>query len=122
MIQTESVVVVADNTGARSVLCIKVLGGSKKRYARVGEVFIAAVQEALPHGNIAKKKIVRCVLVRSSKEVRRADGTYVRSDDNACVIIDNDGNPRGTRVFGPVFREVRACGYQKIASLAPELI
>lgn len=122
MIQTESIVVVADNTGARSVLCIKVLGGSKKRYARVGEIFVASVQEALPHGNIGKKKIVRCVLVRSSKEVRRPDGTYVRSDDNACVIVDTNGEPRGTRVFGPVFREVRARGYQKIASLAPELI
>ncbi len=122
MIQTETRVVVADNTGAKQVLCIKILGGSKKRYARVGEVFIASVKDALPHGNIGKKKIVRCVLVRAAKEVRRPDGTYVRADENACVIIDADGNPRGSRVFGPVFREVKSLGYQKIASLAPDVI
>lgn len=123
MIQVEAILKVADNSGARTVQCIKVLGGYKKRYAHVGEVFTAAVQEATPHTAIKKGDVVRAVLVRSRKEVRRPDGTYIRFDDNACVIIDKDkGEPKGTRIFGPIAREVRKAGFFKIASLAPEVL
>ncbi|ATU05602.1 50S ribosomal protein L14 [Candidatus Gracilibacteria bacterium HOT-871] len=122
MIQTESRLVVADNSGAKEVLCIKVLGGSKKRYASVGDVIICSVKKAAPDGNIKKKKVVKAVVVRTSKEIKRKDGTYLRFDDNACVIIGDDGTPKSTRIFGPVARELRAKGYQKIVSLAPEVL
>lgn len=122
MIQTESRLAVADNSWAKEVLCIKVLGGSKRRYASVGDVIVCTVKKALPDGNVKKKKVVKAVVVRTSKEIRRKDGSYVRFDDNAVVIIGDDGNPRGTRIFGPVARELRAKGYQKIVSLAPEVL
>lgn len=123
MIQVETKLKVADNSGARRVQCIKVLGGYKKRYARIGEVFTAAVKEATPHTAIKKGDVVRAVLVRSKKEVRRPDGTYLRFDENACVILEKDKKePRGTRIFGPIAREVRRAGYVKIASLAPEVL
>jgi large subunit ribosomal protein L14 len=122
MIQAETRLKVADNSGARQVLCIKVLGGSKRRYARVGDVIVVTVKEAIPNGAIKKGEIVRAVVVRCKKEVRRADGSYIKFDDNAAVIIDAQGNPRGTRIFGPVARELRDKRYMKIVSLAPEVI
>ena len=122
MIQAETMLKVADNSGARKLKCIKVLGGSKRRYAGVGDVIICAVQEALPNGNVKKGSVVRCVVVRTKKEIRRKDGSYIRFDDNAAVLIDANGNPKGTRVFGPVARELRDRRYLKIASLAPETL
>ena len=123
MIQTESRLKVADNSGAKEVLCITVLGGYKKRYARVGDVIVATVKSASPHMPVKKGDIVRAVVVRTKKEIRRSDGTYLRFDDNACVIIDKEKKePRGSRVFGPVAREVRRAGFFKIASLAPEVL
>lgn len=122
MIQAESRLIVVDNTGAKEVLCIKVLKGSKRRYASVGDIIVVSVKRALPNGNIKKKAVCKAVIVRTSKEVRRDDGSYVRSDDNACVIIDDKLEPKGTRIFGPVFRELKARGYQKIVSLAPEVV
>jgi large subunit ribosomal protein L14 len=122
MIQAESRLKVADNSGARQVLCIKVLGGSKRRYARVGDVIVVTVKEAIPNGTVKKGEVVRAVVVRCKKEVRRADGSYIKFDDNAAVIIDLQGNPRGTRIFGPVARELRDKKYMKIVSLAPEVI
>ena len=122
MIQAESRLKVADNSGARQVLCIKVLGGSKRRYARVGDVIVVTVKEAIPNGTIKKGEVVRAVVVRCKKEVRRDDGSYIKFDDNAAVIIDNQGNPRGTRIFGPVARELRDKRYMKIVSLAPEVL
>ncbi|MBA4370492.1 MAG: 50S ribosomal protein L14 [Coriobacteriaceae bacterium] len=122
MIQAETRLKVADNSGARQVLCIKVLGGTRRRYARVGDVIVCTVKEATPNGNVKKSDIVRAVVVRTKKEVRRADGSYIKFDDNAAVIIDNQGNPRGTRIFGPVARELRDRRYMKIVSLAPEVI
>ncbi len=122
MIQTETKLEIVDNTGAKLALCIKVLGGSKRRYASVGDIIVIAVKKALPNGNVKKKSVCKAVVVRVAKELRRADGTYVRSDDNACVIIDDKGEPKGTRIFGPVFRELKARGYQKIISLAPEVV
>jgi large subunit ribosomal protein L14 len=122
MIQAETRLKVADNSGARQVLCIKVLGGSKRRYARVGDVIVVTVKEAIPNGAIKKGEVVRAVVVRCKKEVRRADGSYIKFDDNAAVIIDAQGNPRGTRIFGPVARELRDKRYMKIVSLAPEVI
>ncbi len=122
MIQAESRLKVADNSGARRVLCIKVLGGSKRRYARVGDVIVATVKEAIPNGTVKKGDVVRAVVVRTKKEVRRADGSYIKFDDNAAVIIDPQGNPRGTRIFGPVARELRDKRYMKIVSLAPEVL
>ncbi len=122
MIQTETRLVVVDNTGAKEALCIKVLGGSKRRYATVGDVIVVSIKRALPNGNIKKKSVVKAVVVRVAKEIKRPDGTYVRSDDNACVIIDDKKEPKGTRIFGPVFRELRAKGYQKIISLAPDVV
>jgi large subunit ribosomal protein L14 len=122
MIQTESRLVVADNSWAKEVLCIKVLWGSHRRYASIGDVIVCTVKKAIPDGNIKKKKVVKAVVVRTSKEVRRKDGSYVRFDDNACVIIDDNGNPKGTRIFGPVARELRSKWYQKIVSLAPEVL
>ena len=122
MIQAETRLKVADNSGARQVLCIKVLGGSKRRYARVGDVIVVTVKEAIPNGAVKKGDVVRAVVVRCKKEVRRSDGSYIKFDDNAAVIIDNQGNPRGTRIFGPVARELRDKRYMKIVSLAPEVL
>jgi len=114
---------IADNTGARKAQCIRVLGGYRKRYAGVGERIIIVVKEAAPHGTIKKSDILPAVIVRTRKEIRRADGTYLRFDENACVIIDKKtGEPKGTRIFGPIPREVRKAGYIKIASLAPEVL
>ena len=123
MIQTESRLKVADNSGAKEVLCIRVLGGYRKRYARVGDIIVATVKSASPHMPVKKGDIVRAVVVRTKKEIRRADGTYLRFDDNACVIIDKEKKePKGSRVFGPVAREVRRAGFFKIDSLAPEVL
>jgi len=123
MIQVESRLKVADNSGARKVQCIRVLGGYKKRYTRIGDVFTASVKEAAPHGAIKKGDVVRAVLVRCKKEIRRKDGTYLRFDENACVIVDKEKKePKATRIFGPIAREVRRAGYFKIASLAPEVL
>jgi large subunit ribosomal protein L14 len=122
MIQTESRLVVTDNSGAKEVLCIKVLGGSHRRYASIGDVIVCSVKKAAPDGGVKKKKVVKAVVVRTAKEIRRKDGSYVRFDDNACVIIGDDGNPKGTRIFGPVARELKPKGYNKIVSLAPEVL
>lgn len=122
MIQAETRLKVADNSGARKVACIKVLGGSKRRYARVGDVIVCSVKEAIPNGAVKKGDVVRAVVVRTKKEVRRADGSYIKFDDNAAVVIDAQGNPRGTRIFGPVARELRDRRYMKIVSLAPEVL
>lgn len=122
MIQQESRLKVADNTGAREVLCIRVLGGSTRRYAGIGDVIVAAVKDAIPGGSVKKGEVVRAVVVRTRKEARRSDGTYIRFDDNACVIIDNNRQPRGTRIFGPVARELRDKKFMRIVSLAPEVI
>ena len=122
MIQAESRMRVADNSGAREVLCIKVLGGSRRRYARVGDIITASVKIATPGGGVKKKEIVQAVVVRTTKPTRRADGSQVRFDDNAVVIVDKSKQPRSTRVFGPVARELRDAGYMKIISLAPEVL
>lgn len=122
MIQQESVLNVADNTGAKSLLCIRVLGGSKRRYARVGDIIVASVKEAVPGGMVKKGEVVKAVVVRTTKELRRPDGSYIKFDENAAVIIDNQKNPRGTRIFGPVARELRERDFMKIVSLAPEVI
>ena len=122
MIQQESRLKVADNTGARELLCIRVLGGSSRRYAGVGDVIVGTVKEATPGGSVKKGEVVRAVVVRTKKEARRQDGTYIRFDDNACVIIDTNRQPRGTRIFGPVARELRDERFMRIVSLAPEVI
>jgi large subunit ribosomal protein L14 len=122
MIQTESRLHVADNTGAREVLCIRVLGGSRRRYAHVGDVIVGAVKEATPGGTVKKGEVVKAVVVRTRKESRRQDGTYIRFDDNACVIINDQQQPRGTRIFGPVGRELRDKKFMRIVSLAPEVL
>ncbi|MDR2492948.1 MAG: 50S ribosomal protein L14 [Coriobacteriales bacterium] len=122
MIQVESMLTVADNSGARKVQCIKVLGGSKRRYASLGDVIVCAVKEATPNGNVKKGEVVKCVIVRVKKEVRRKDGSYIKFDQNAAVVIDAQGAPRGTRIFGPVARELRDKRYMKIVSLAPETL
>ena len=122
MIQQESVLRIADNTGARAALCIRVLGGSRRRYAGVGDVIVATVKDAIPNAGIKKGTVVKAVVVRTAKESRRRDGTYIRFDDNAAVIIDDNGEPRGTRIFGPVGRELREKKYMKIVSLAPEVL
>ncbi len=123
MIQQESRLKVADNTGAKEILVIRVLGGSKRRYGRVGDVVVATVKSATPNGSVKKSDIVRAVVVRTAKEWRREDGSHIRFDDNAAVILDNDGvNPKGTRIFGPVARELREKGFMKIVSLAPEVL
>ena len=122
MIQMETMLNVADNSGARRVKCVKVLGGSKRRYAGLGDVIIGAVQEATPGSGVKKGDIVRCVIVRTKKGLRRQDGSYIRFDENAAVIIKEDKNPRGTRIFGPVARELREKDYMKILSLAPEVL
>jgi large subunit ribosomal protein L14 len=122
MIQAETMLQVADNSGARKVQCIKVLGGSKRRYAGLGDIIVCAVKEATPNGNVKKGEVVRCVIVRVKKEVRRKDGSYIKFDQNAAVVIDSSGAPRGTRIFGPVARELRDKRYMKIVSLAPETL
>ena len=122
MIQQESRLKVADNSGAKEILCIRVLGGTKKRYASVGDKIVATVKEATPSGNIKKGQVVRAVVVRTKKEVRRVDGSYIRFGDNACVIIDENGQMKGTRVFGPVARELRDNDFMKVVSLSPEVL
>ncbi|MGH2611488.1 MAG: 50S ribosomal protein L14 [Rhabdochlamydiaceae bacterium] len=122
MIQQESNLEVADNTGAKSVRCFKVLKGSKRRYARVGDVIVCSVKDADPKGLVKKGDVVKAVIVRTKSYIRRADGSLLRFYDNSCVILDDKGNPRGTRIFGPVAREVRDQGFVKITSLAPEVI
>jgi large subunit ribosomal protein L14 len=122
VIQQESRLKVADNTGAREVLCIRVLGGSTRRYAGVGDVIVATVKDAIPGGTVKKGEVVKAVVVRTRKAARRIDGTYVRFDDNACVLIDNNRQPRGTRIFGPVARELRDQRFMRIVSLAPEVL
>jgi large subunit ribosomal protein L14 len=122
MIQSETRLKVADNSGAKDILCIKVLGGSRRRYARVGDIITASVKAALPGAGVKKKEIVRAVIVRTIKETKRADGSSIRFDENAAVLINKDGQPRGTRIFGPIARELRDGGYMKIISLAPEVL
>ena len=122
MIQQESYLKVADNTGAKEIKCIRVLGGSKRKFGNIGDVIVASVRKAAPGGTVKKGEVVRAVIVRTAKGVRRADGTYVRFDENAAVLIKDDKNPRGTRIFGPVARELREKEYMKILSLAPEVI
>lgn len=122
MIQMNSFLNVADNSGAKRVQCIKVLGGSKRRVASVGDTIVVAVKDALPNAPVKKGNVERAVIVRTRKEYRRADGTYIRFDDNACVIIDATSNPKGKRIFGPVARELREEEYMKIVSLAPEVL
>jgi len=122
MIGQETVLDVADNSGARRVLCIKVLGGSKRRYARIGDIIVAAVKEAIPGGKVSKGDVVKAVVVRTAKETRRPDGSYIRFDTNSAVLIDNQGEPVGTRIFGPVARELRAKQFMRIVSLAPEVL
>ena len=122
MIQQESRLRVADNTGAKELLCIRVLGGSARRYAGIGDVIVATVKDAIPGGNVKKGDVVKAVIVRTKKERRRPDGSYIRFDENAAVILKNDGEPRGTHIFGPVGRELRDKKYMKIISLAPEVL
>jgi large subunit ribosomal protein L14 len=122
VIQQESRVKVADNTGAKEILCIRVLGGSARRYAGIGDVIVATVKEAIPGGNIKRGEVVKAVIVRTVKERRRADGSYIKFDENAAVIIKPDNDPRGTRIFGPVGRELREKKFMKIVSLAPEVL
>ena len=122
MIQQESRLKVADNSGAREVLCIKVLGGTRRRYASIGDVFVATVKDAQPGAAVKKGDVVKCVVVRTKKEKRRPDGSYIRFDENAVVLINNEKEPRGTRIFGPVARELREKQFMKIISLAPEVI
>ena len=122
MIQQESFLKVADNTGAKEIKCIRVLGGSKRKYASIGDVIVASVRKAAPGGSVKKGDVVKAVVVRTSKEIRRQDGSYIRFDDNACVLLTNTGELRGTRIFGPVARELRDADFIKILSLAPEVI
>ncbi|NLX37727.1 MAG: 50S ribosomal protein L14 [Chloroflexi bacterium] len=122
MIQEYTRLRVADNTGAREIMCIKVLGGTRRRYASVGDIIIAAVKEAAPGGSVKKKDVVRAVVVRTAKGYGRSDGSFVRFDDNAAVILDQEKNPRGTRIFGPVGRELRDAGFMRIVSLSPEVL
>jgi len=122
MIQTESRLKVADNTGAKELLTIRVLGGSSRRYAGLGDIIVATVKDAIPGGNVKKGDVVKAVIVRTKKQTRRADGSYIKFDENAAVILKNDGEPRGTRIFGPVGRELRDKKFMKIVSLAPEVI
>ncbi|MFH0838227.1 MAG: 50S ribosomal protein L14 [Patescibacteria group bacterium] len=122
MIQPQTLLHVADNTGAKKVMCIKVLGGSKRRYAGIGDLIVVAVKSAAVKGVVKNHTVQRAVVVRTKNNIRRKDGSYIRFDDNAVVIVNDDGMPKGTRVFGPVARELRACGYQKIISQAPEVL
>ncbi len=122
MIQQESRLKVADNTGAKELLCIRVLGGSKRRYAGLGDMIVATVKDAIPGGNVKKGEVVKAVIVRTVKETRRPDGSYIKFDENAAVLLKGDGEPRGTRIFGPVGRELREKKYMRIISLAPEVL
>lgn len=122
MIQQQTVLNVADNSGAKKIMCIRVLGGSKRKFGTIGDIIVASVKESNPNGNVKKGDVVRAVIVRTRKEIRRPDGSYIKFDDNAAVIIDNQQNPRGTRIFGAVARELRAKDFMKIVSLAPEVI
>jgi large subunit ribosomal protein L14 len=122
MIQMQSILDVADNSGAKKLMCIKVLGGSKRRYASVGDVIVCSIREAMPNGKVKKGEVTRAVIVRTAKELRRKDGTYIRFDVNSAVLINAQGEPIGTRIFGPVARELRAKKYMKIVSLAPEVL
>jgi len=122
VIQQETRLRVADNSGAREVLCIKVLGGSRRRYASIGDVFVATVKDAIPGAKVRKGDVVRCVVVRTRKEKRRPDGSYIRFDENAAVVLDENNQPRGTRIFGPVGRELREKRFMRIVSLAPEVL
>lgn len=122
MIQQESRLIVCDNSGAKEILCIRVLGGTRKRYARVGDIIVATVKEANPTGNVKKKSVIKAVVVRTRDAIKRKDGSTIRFDDNAAVVIGDDKNPRATRIFGPVPRELRDMGYAKIISLAPEVL
>ena len=122
MIQTETVLTVADNSGARKVQCFHIPGGTRRRYASVGDIVVVSVKEAVPHSAVKKGDVRRAVVVRTKKEIRRTDGSYIRFDDNAAVLINETGEPMGTRIFGPVPRELRAKGYMKIISLAPEVL
>jgi large subunit ribosomal protein L14 len=122
VIQQESRLKVADNTGAKEILCIRVLGGSGRRYAGIGDIIVATVKDAIPGGNVKRGEVVKAVVVRTVKERRRADGSYIKFDENAAVIIKNDNEPRGTRIFGPVGRELREKRFMKIVSLAPEVL
>lgn len=122
MIQQESILKIADNTGAKRALCIRVLGGSRRRYARVGDVIVVTIKDAIPNAGVKKGDVAKAVIVRTAKEMRRKDGSYIRFDDNAAVLINPNGEPRGTRIFGPVGRELREKRYMKIVSLAPEVL
>lgn len=122
MIQQESRLVVCDNSGAKEILCIRVLGGTRRRYARVGDVIVATVKDAAPQGNVKKKSVIKAVVVRSTEKIRRKDGSTIKFDDNAAVVIGDDKQPKATRIFGPVPRELRDLGYGKIISLAPEVL
>jgi large subunit ribosomal protein L14 len=122
MIQMQSVLDVADNSGAKKLQCIKVLGGSKRRYASVGDIIVVSVKEAIPNGKVKKGSVAKAVIVRTAKELRRKDGSYIRFDTNSAVLVNNDGEPIGTRIFGPVARELRAKSFMKIVSLAPEVL
>ena len=122
MIQTQTMLKSADNTGAKEMMCIKVLGGSKRKYANIGDIVVASVKNATPGGVVKKGEVVKCVIVRSKKGVKRSDGSYIKFDENAAVLIRDDKNPRGTRIFGPVARELRDKDYMKILSLAPEVL
>jgi len=122
MVQPESKLNVADNTGAKKLKVIKVLGGTRSRYIRLGDIFVASVQEAIPRGSVKSGEVVRAVLVRANKEHRRPDGSYIRFDENAAVILGEGNEPKGTRIFGPIAREIRQAGFQKIISLAPEVL
>ena len=122
MVQVQTRLKVADNTGAKELMCIKVIGGSKRRYANIGDIIICSVKAAAPGGMVKKGDVVKCVIVRTKRGVRREDGTYIRFDENAAVLIKDDLNPRGTRIFGPVARELRDKKYMKIVSLAPEVL
>lgn len=122
MIQQQTILNVTDNTGAKKIMCIKVLGGTRKRFARLGDVIVAAVKNAIPSGSVKKSEVVKAIVVRTRKEQRRRDGSFIRFDDNAAIIVDNAGEPRGTRVLGPIAREVRAKGSMKIISQAPEVV
>lgn len=122
MVQQQSILNVADNSGAKKIMVIRVLGGSKKRFGKIGDVVVASVKEAIPNGNVKKGDVIKAVIVRTKKETGRADGSYIKFDDNAAVVLNANNEPRGTRIFGPVAREVRAKGYMKIVSLAPEVL
>ncbi len=122
MIQQETMLVISDNSGARRAQCIKVLGGTRRRYASVGDIVVVAIKDALPNGAMKKGQVAKAVIVRTKKEVRRRDGTYIRFDENAAVIVDDNKEPKGTRIFGPVARELREKEFMKIVSLAPEVL